>query len=290
MKRMYNVLTVTALVAGLNGSVSLQARSQSDFNSLSNFFREFDELVDRSADAYDAIEIQDDMFAKDVSDIFIKMQQEARRLHQQATEGMRALQIGSLQGMSEALKRTYEDMKAGSKTVDTLVAKIGDSVERSKQFDQFSIKELENKDQTKWGVRINLPGFVQEDLTVNISKEEGRGGSRNMLEVIATHKKLVKQDEEKEAADQEEKSKKDSKEKTTKVFSQHMYSSTFVNGRQREIDYKNGVLKIKMDLPQALDIEDYTMSFDEKTGQLILEFVKKEDAPQKKSLTFTNLK
>jgi HSP20 family molecular chaperone IbpA len=180
----------------------------------------------------------------------------------------------------EKSSKVHDDMKDSSKKVDDVVAKIDDNAELVKKFAQFSIEEIEIKDQTKWGIRINIPGFTAKEITVNISTEEGAFGSKNVLEVVAMHKKPVVTEE----------VVKEGKTKVIKVISQQMSSSTVINGKQREISYKNGVLTIKMDLPQTIDVEDYTMKFDEQNNQLVIEFAQKAKAPQKRNLTFTQLK
>jgi|WetSurMetagenome_2_1015567.scaffolds.fasta_scaffold518798_1 HSP20 family molecular chaperone IbpA len=178
-------------------------------------------------------------------------------------------------------KSTHDDIKDSSKKVDDFVAKIDNNAEMIKRFSQFSIEEIKTKDQTKWGIRINLPGFTAKEITVNVSTQEGTVGSKNVLEAVAAHKKPVVTKEIIE---------KEGKAKVIKVSSQHMSSSTVINGKKREISYTDGVLTIKMDLPQTVDVEDYTMKFDEQNDQLTIEFARKEKAPQKRNLTFTQIK
>ncbi len=206
------------------------------------------------------------------------MQQEARRLRNLLYE-----KNTKKESVVNATKDTKIKLQKTNATLSGLLNAMDNNIAEIIEKNNYQLKEYEKKatdpsDINIYGITISLPGFKQDDIKVIISSDKKDGKSLHKLEVNGTKKVTVATEEEKEI---------DGKKVTIQKTSARAFtSSTLVNGRQKQIDYKDGTIKIKFDLPSDIDTQDgkYTMAFDAEKEALTLEF------PRKTTSTKTQLK
>ncbi len=276
MKMVYVIACAATLCTGSRvAAADRSERSSSDeratFGDLGGFFREFDTLFD---DMYglagDAAQRTETFFSQGADDIFKRMRKESARVHQRATEGMRAMRLGSL----EVLKKAQASMKKDIEALNNLAAEMDQNIKSTKSFAQVSIKE--SGDETDYTILVTLPGYDEKNIKVTVStKDVKAAGAKKQLRIDATKvgetRREVKE-----------------KDKTMVAMrTEQMYSSSIVGDRKQEISLKDGVLKIICDLPADADEEDYKMTLN--GDVLSIQFPKTKKAHAEiKSLSFSN--
>jgi len=260
-----------------NQTTIADADATNPFIEVSSFFDDFDSMHDQIFDWMQEFPVvrrtgpADKAMQENLKDIC----QQSRKMHERATEALRLMQVGS----SKPLENIQEGMKKDLSAMDSLIDKMGKNIDELKTFDGFSAREFENTDRKVYGVKISLPGFSQDDVTVNVSQETNRNGTKKALEVVAKKKEAT-------GVEGESKSIDDDKETQVKrVIKQHMHSSSIINGRKKEINYQDGVLKVNLDLPVGVSDDKYTMKFEDNI--LTLEFPKQVKESRKTTLKFS---
>lgn len=175
------------------------------------------------------------------------------------------------------IKTTKEKLEQSLATCSTLLTSFEKDIQGITEKHAYTIKEytIDEKDAThsnKYGVKVSVPGFKPEDLTVSISVDTKNGITRQRLTVTGTKQPTQ------------------TTNNTAKVSTDHQFtSSSFVHDRQKQIEYKNGSIKATFDLPSNIDTkeESYSMSFDHEKEILTVEF-EKTDASKKKVLKYTD--
>jgi HSP20 family molecular chaperone IbpA len=120
------------------------------------------------------------------------------------------------------------------------------------QQPRFSIRETLCEDGSQLIITTTLPGFTMKDIQVKfVTTEEEGVGMHKTLEISAQHQP-------KEAPKTAEKAPELSKDKQREsiVHTHHMYaSSSYENGRNRNISCEDGKVKIQYDLPDNVNLE-----------------------------------
>jgi len=148
--------------------------------------------------------------------------------------------------------------------------------------EKYSIRERVKKDvnnQNLYEITIGIPGYTTDDITVKFHHMKRKDKSGKTLEIYA------KKQESQEQPDKqvEEKSKKKRAHLDTKTSHQFM-STTNINGKKRELFYKDGVLKIVLDLPEDVSDDYYSMSLENDVLKICLR--KSSDTQETKVLEF----
>jgi len=116
--------------------------------------------------------------------------------------------------------------------------------------EKYFIQENVTKDANNhalYELTIGVPGYETDDITVKLHDIKQKDKSGKTLEICAQKKTL-----------QELPDKKD----TNIKVSQQFMSRSIINGKKRELVYKDGVLTIKLDLPNDISGDYYTMSLE----------------------------
>lgn len=209
---------------------------------------------------------------------------------QEATKSLTLLRKSNIKktDLVNTIKDVQKHLGEISTQISSLAAEMDNNlaevVERNNyKVKEYATEEYESDDLTKYGVKINLPGFTKNDIKVTISTDKKNNKIFNRLVINGT-KKVT-------AATEEEKGTENKKITVRATSSQAFTSSSLINGRQKQIEYKDGTLKIKFDLPGDIDTQDgnYTMSFDQEKETLVLEFPRTSTST-KTQLKYTNTK
>jgi HSP20 family molecular chaperone IbpA len=200
---------------------------------------------------------------KDIEREAEQMQQEARRLRNILYE--KNTQSDAVVEATHKAKKIFQKTHDRcSNLFNAMERNLAEVVEQNK----YQIKEQEEDGTNTYKIKITLPGFKQDDVNVTIKSDKKNNIIHHALELHGTKAA----DKKPETEDTINGKKVSVKQTSTQIFS----SSTYANGREKTIHYKDGVIKIKIDLPLDINIEEnkYSMSFDQNKETLILEFNK----------------
>lgn len=256
------------------------AEAASSFEPLQSFFDECDRLFFGSVDVIESkFNHIDDAFSKNMKTTVEEIRKQAHKMQQITSEGLYRLHGASSSTLSNMLESMSQKMKESAAIVDNLIQKVEQGVDQSKKFAQYSVEEFKQDDQEIYGFKISMPGFDQSDMTVTINKQEDRSyGVKKKLEICAQKNEMITDEKviDKKVSEEAEK------------ISHQMRSVSLINGRKQELNYQDGQLKIILDLPVFVDEESYKMSFE--NNILKVEFSKKANGSERKSLTFSDQK
>jgi len=170
----------------------------------------------------------------------------------------------SFDSMFKTMQREIAELNNFMNAAQASAITAGDQGEHRQATNsaQYSIKDAVTKDvngQNIYELSIGMPGYTTDDITVTFhqSKHRDKEKSGKTLEIYA--KKPVIQEE------AQEKNKEQKEKQTYTKFSQQFSSTSIVNGKKQELIYKDGILKIKLDLPSDVSEEFYTMSLENDT-------------------------
>lgn len=215
--------------------------------------------------------------AKSLNETLKKLEAETLYIHERARR-LRNLLYGSTTKKNDLINETKDTQKELQKTttlmsklITEMNANLADVVDRSKyQVKEYEAEEYESGDTTIYGIKISLPGFDQNNIKVAIITDDKKGKSHHRLEVTGTKQVTTATEEEKDVNGK--------KVVVKKIGSQAFLSSLPVKNGQKIIEYKDGNIKIKIDLPNDIETQEgrYTMAFD--NDVLKLEFPKQTTA------------
>ena len=275
MKSFSKVVAISALSVGLMALSSCFAEKEEVdvFVDLNSFFGDFDRLWEKQPKDVVAAEGQSGLlFNKQLHGTLQKIREESRKMHQRATEALKVLH----QSSTEELTRLQEEMSDGIQSSQALVTKFGSDIVQCKDFNQFTIKEFYNADNTTYSIQMTLPGVTQDNLKIKVSKH--KDGNKTL---VATAQPKKQQEQKKKVkADKKKVGKKD----VVRCFSQQMQSVAIVDGRRRSVSFKDGELVLYADLPSGIDEDKYSMTFEQ--GALTVEFPCQKKNIEEKVLTF----
>lgn len=139
----------------------------------------------------------------------------------------------------------------------------------------ISVDDYTSDDKKNYGIKITLPGFGPDDVTVHVNNQDGK----KVVEIEAKEKPKRSDDEKVDVIHH--------------VAHSH-YSSSEINGKRTvkekkiEQSYQDGVHTIKVYLPETVNDDTHTMTFVDEV--LTLEFALKSKQPTgKRRLNFTNM-
>jgi HSP20 family molecular chaperone IbpA len=226
--------------------------------------------------------------AKSLHETLRKIETAASNMQQEARELRNSLYRRTIkkEDLVKATHATHAKLQATTTSFAGLLTdmdnNLAEVVERNKyQVKEYETEEYESGDANTYGIKVSLPGFKQDDVKVTISTENKNNKTFHRLEVTGTKQVTTATEEEKDVNGK--------KVTVKKASTQAFTSSTFVNGRQKVIEYKDGNIKIKFDLPNNIDTQDgkYTMSFDNET--LKIEFPRQTKTTTKTPLKYTSI-
>ena len=123
--------------------------------------------------------------------------------------------------------------------------------------EKYYVQETVKKDvngQNSYELTIGVPGYTTDDITVKFHDIKHKDKSGKTLEIYA--KKQVIHEPTNTTEDKVQ------DVRVSTKFSQQFTSTSIINGKKRELIYKDGVLKIKLDLPIDVSGDYYTMSLE----------------------------
>lgn len=223
--------------------------------------------------------------AKSLNETLKKLEEETAYM-QERTRRLRNLLYGSTTKKDKLVSETKDVQKELQKTTTSLSnlvaemdANLADIVEKNKyQVKEYEAEEYESGDANSYGIKISLPGFDQNNVKVAIITDTKNGKTVHRLEVTGSKQVTTATEEEKDIDGK--------KVVVKKVGSQSFVSSLPVKNGQKTIEYKDGNIKIKVDLPDNINTQEgsYTMAFEDAT--LKIEFPKQSTA-KKTPLKYT---
>jgi len=265
MKTMIKSIVVAVVLAQTGSYISAVGPDDDAtmFPALDEFFDDFGRLTGQ-ADA--TVQKEQGNVTQDTELLFKTIRAENKKIEQAAMRGMQAL-MRETADMSKGLDEAYQSLRQSQECLRKSIGTIGSTIEASKKTRQVAVEEFDNKEKTKefpngkWGLKIILPGYSEENLTVNINKDDA---TKKTLEVIA--KKVMPQ-------------KTDGKKQTVRVSQAYSSQVMVAKGSERKqerITCVNGALTIMRDLPSFIDDTSYVMKFADEI--LTIEFGRKTES------------
>lgn len=171
----------------------------------------------------------------------------------------------------------FKEMEKSQKTFGKFFSDVRKGFKSRPASNQYRVHESVSDDGKAYGVSIALPDFSQDQIKVSIEEHQKNNRIINRLKISAQ-------------AEISKKTKSEINGKTTVTHTSHQTaSSSYINGRQQYVNYKDGKFDAVIDLPRDIKPDTYSMTFED--GVLKIEF-EKDDAPdtQSKKLEFKEKK
>jgi len=196
------------------------------------------------------------------------------KLHKNATNSLYRLRNKSFSDLAQELKDIQAKLEASTKNLQDLIGRTEKESENSKKAGTFAVQE--HASDASYTVTVDVPGINKDDVVVTVHAGDQTHKEANTLE-ISTKENVGKAD-------------KAQKEPSIKThFERHMQSSVIDNGQTRTKDYHfsydNGAICITQKLPDDIDPDKYTMTFNDE--KIVIVFEKKAGTKKVKALEFS---
>jgi HSP20 family molecular chaperone IbpA len=196
------------------------------------------------------------------------------KLHKNATNSLYRLRNKSFSDVTQELKDIQAKLEASNKNLQELIGRTEKENENSKKAGTFAVQEKASD--ASYTVTVDVPGINKDDVVVTVHAGDQTHKEANTLEISTKEKK--------------EKADKAPKEPGVKsYFERHMQSSVIDNGHIKTKDYHfsydNGAVRITQKLPDDIDPDKYTMTFNDE--KIVIVFEKKAGAKKVKALEFS---
>ncbi|QQR48904.1 Hsp20/alpha crystallin family protein [bacterium] len=148
-----------------------------------------------------------------------------------------------LQHLHDEVKTVFTYLKQSSDWLEHMVNYLEKEKERRYLLDftcKFNVTE--KKEANYYLLSVNLPGFQKENMNFNVQGKDHQA-------IITAEKRTPQNDE-------------------RFHYSESYFSSQTINGRTKKIEYKDGNLKIIADLPNNVDVKNFTSTIDEEKATI----------------------
>ncbi len=197
------------------------------------------------------------------------------KLHKNATNSLYRLRNRSFSDLSQELKDIQAKLEASNKNLLTLIERTEKECEHTKKAGTYAVEQ--KTDDSSYTVIVDVPGINKDNIVVTVHAGNKTDKKENTLEIST---------KEPQTSDST------GMDSVKTHFERHMQSSVIESGKSKtknyHFSYNNGAIRITQGLPDDIDPDKYTMTFNNE--KIIIIFEKKPEAKNVKKLEFSSPK